>query len=322
MSLVGTPHRVLALYYPWYGTPFKSGQWMHQEGLDSVKQSMASHTHFPVDGPYDSTDPAVLDRHLKAAKSAGIDTLVCSWWGQNDPTDKAVQALLERAKGMPEVTICVYWERMKLIRNREAALAELSYILTAMGRSSAYLKVEERPVVFLYQNVCQSLTVEDWAWVLNEANRKFPPGVIVLGQGISQADVLLWDGQQSLGTMYQLAGHETDGAGWMRQNFELPLLVAKRARQISVVAVMPGYDDRKANSLAGQVIATAIDRQDGKLYSSLWEEALREGPDWILVNSFNQWHSGTEIEPSVELGDKYLKLTQEYATRFKSKANR
>ena len=72
------------------------------------------------------------------------------------------------------------------------------------------------------------------------------------------------------------------------------------------------------NSVAGQVIATFVDRQDGKLYSALWEQAIADRPDWVLINSFNQWHSGTEIEPSVELGDRYIKLTAEMAARFRA----
>ncbi len=33
----------------------------------------------------------------------------------------------------------------------------------------------------------------------------------------------------------------------------------------------------------------------------------------------NQWHNGTEIEPSVEMGDVYLKLTAEQSALFKGK---
>ena len=44
---------------------------------------------------------------------------------------------------------------------------------------------------------------------------------------------------------------------------------------------------------------------------------MQDNPDWVLINSFNQWHSGTEIEPSAELGDQYLTLTREAAVRFK-----
>jgi len=46
------------------------------------------------------------------------------------------------------------------------------------------------------------------------------------------------------------------------------------------------------------------------------EEAIKAKPDWVVIVSWNEWLEGTEIEPSVEDGDKYLKLTAEYAGRF------
>src|SRR5262249_140104 len=146
----------------------------HQEGFDPAKKTLASHAHFPTNGPYDSSDPAVIDRHLDTTKSAGIDTLVCSWWGQSDPTDKAIRAVLLRAQKKAEVTACIYWERLARVRDRELALSDLSYILGTVAQSPAYLRVDGKPVVFLYERVCQSLTPGDWAWVLNEANKKFP----------------------------------------------------------------------------------------------------------------------------------------------------
>jgi len=57
-------------------------------------------------------------------------------------------------------------------------------------------------------------------------------------------------------------------------------------------------------------------RQDGQTYAVLWEEAIRAQPDWVLITSWNEWHEGSEIEPSWEDGDQYLKLTAKYAPGF------
>jgi len=46
------------------------------------------------------------------------------------------------------------------------------------------------------------------------------------------------------------------------------------------------------------------------------EEAIKAKPDWVLITSWNEWHEGSEIEPSLEYGDKYLSLTQEYGRAF------
>jgi hypothetical protein len=55
---------------------------------------------------------------------------------------------------------------------------------------------------------------------------------------------------------------------------------------------------------------------DGQTYRTLWEEAVKANPDWIVITSWNEWPEGTEIEPSVEFGDKYLRITEEYAKPF------
>ena len=42
------------------------------------------------------------------------------------------------------------------------------------------------------------------------------------------------------------------------------------------------------------------ERWNGETYRVLWQEAIAAGPDWVLITSWNEWHEGTEIEPSVE----------------------
>ena len=41
-------------------------------------------------------------------------------------------------------------------------------------------------------------------------------------------------------------------------------------------------------------------------------------PQWILITSFNEWHEGSEIEPSLEFGSSHLELTAEEAAAWKA----
>lgn len=88
---------------------------------------------------------------------------------------------------------------------------------------------------------------------------------------------------------------------------------AHRAGLGFVPSLMPGYDDR---ALSGQH-RRLLDRAGGEFYRSFWRIAaqhLSPSLPMILVTSFNEWHEGTEIEPSVEYGDTYLRLTKECIT--------
>jgi hypothetical protein len=86
---------------------------------------------------------------------------------------------------------------------------------------------------------------------------------------------------------------------------------AARDRGLRLVPnVMPGYDD---TPLRGTDRIT-INRRRGDFYREYWRLAARfVGPDQplLLVTSFNEWHEGTEIEPSTEFGAAYLELTRE-----------
>lgn len=309
--------RVLALYYPWYGTPQKSGKWLHQDGVEAEKKSIATHAHYPALGAYDSTDPAVIDKHLDQAKSVGIDTLVCSWWGRQDATDKALRALVTAAAGKG-MTVCVMWEKLPGNRDAEAATADLNYLMETFGKQAGYLREGDRPVVFALAPVCSALSADQWAAVLGNVAATSAPGVRIIGEGAAQADVLLWDGLQSLGFLGRMSERSpTVCARIQAETYRVPILLGRAAGRISVVTLSPGCDERKANTRAGAKTSLVIEREDGGLYRALWDQAIRDSPDWVLINSFNQWHAGTEIEPSAEFGEQYLTLTRDFATRFK-----
>ena len=77
--------------------------------------------------------------------------------------------------------------------------------------------------------------------------------------------------------------------------------------------MIPGYDDTKIRKPG-----LAVERYDGELYRVQWEEAIKADPHWVLITSFNEWHEGSDIEPSLEYKQRYLDLTGEYSKRFKA----
>jgi hypothetical protein len=90
--------------------------------------------------------------------------------------------------------------------------------------------------------------------------------------------------------------------------------MADQAGKISTITVIPGYDDTKIRKPG-----LAVKRYKTRLYRAQWEEAIKADPHWILITSFNEWHEGSEIEPSAEYKHQYLELTSRYARLFKAK---
>jgi putative SOS response-associated peptidase YedK len=79
--------------------------------------------------------------------------------------------------------------------------------------------------------------------------------------------------------------------------------------------VIPGFDDTRGPGRTAP--RPTVARFDGATYTTLWDAAIRHDADWVVVTSFNEWHEGSEIEPSREHGDRYLTLTAAAARRFR-----
>lgn len=299
------PRLVCSLYYPWYAVPAVSGSYRHVNGVDATAQKIANFAHYPASGPYDSSDEATLKRHVAQAKAAGIDVLVCSWWGPESFEDAALRKLLPLAREAG-LKVCVYLEPFQKESSPEAIAQSMSGWLKTLGSDPAYLRVEGRPVVFLFAGKRQQADLQVWTQALAALDRSVPPGVLAITPRQSPLDTLVFDGIQNADAFYL-------GRPATRAAATGSLGDAKSKGRIAVAAVGPGFDIRHHPGKGFQV-----DREEGKRYRECWEGALKAAPDWVLVESFNQWEIGTEIEPSVQFGDLYLKLTAEYAARFKA----
>ena len=227
-GVISPGRRVLALYYPWYQTLQYSHKWAHQDGVETANKRMVSHSHYPAQGPYDSADPAVIDRHLSEAEEAGIDTLVCSWWGPSDPTDHALRLLLMRA-AKRSIKICILWEQCSSPSTEQSLSQELNYLVQTFSKQPAYLTVGGKPVIFAFDRVCHSADAATWADTFNGVNKRFPPGVLILGTGLLRTDLALWDGAYSLGAA--LSGQTPEQCARAQHESSQPaILLGKRLK--------------------------------------------------------------------------------------------
>jgi len=81
-----------------------------------------------------------------------------------------------------------------------------------------------------------------------------------------------------------------------------------------VATVMPGYNDTNKPQYV-------VDRQNGTYYALFWSIAKACSADGYAITSFNEWHEGTEIEPSVEYGYQYIDLTRILQTMWTAPFN-
>ncbi len=314
------PRKVLAFYYPWYehsvdpaGKPQKSS-W---KDVDSAKKRIANVAHFPLLGPYHSHDPQVMAQHCTWARQAGIDGWIASWWGKGSPTDRALGPLLDHCR-KARLAATIYYETVPPPQTAASASADLLDVLHRYGRHPAWLRVQGKPVVFIYGRAVGQIGLPAWLAVVDEVNRRYPPGAVLIGDDTSRAAARIFDGIHTynpVGAMKDKSLQEL--RQWARKSYGVWGANADAFGRISTVTVVPGYDDTKIRKPG-----LAVDRMDRQLYQIQWEEALAANPHWVLVTSWNEWYEGSEIEPSIEFGDKYLRLTGQFAARFKAAAPR
>jgi hypothetical protein len=104
------PHEVVAFYYGWYGFSANRNSW---GDVDTNKYETSQTARYPLNGPYSSHDPAMVDWQIDQAKSHGITCFVVSWWGTGPEAswhEQSMQLLLDRAE-KKDFKLSIYWEQ-------------------------------------------------------------------------------------------------------------------------------------------------------------------------------------------------------------------
>ena len=270
-------HLFLSFYYPWYGTPDGSvGQWMHW-----VPQREYDSTHVPLIGFYDSLSEDVIRYHVRIAQSVGFDGFISSWWGPGNYIDDAFPKLLDIASET-DFEASIYLE---IASDRNDLYNQLHYVLSRYGNHPAFLRWEGKPVIFIYGRVMGYFELTEFAGVFDELQDQGLPA-FYLADRLSTKYLDVFDGL-----------HAYSPLSAMNTYTELTKKCTEMGK-IFAATIAPGYDDTVIRD-PGLV----VDRRNGTYYHDSWEIIMLTKPHWVLVTSWNEWHEGSEIEPSLEFGD-------------------
>ncbi|MBW8881656.1 MAG: hypothetical protein JF615_09605 [Asticcacaulis sp.] len=121
------------------------------------------------------------------------------------------------------------------------------------------------------------------------------------------------DGVHIYDMAYYLAQKHDFAWLWRRQFYDRWVKYQK-ALKVTTATITPGYDDHLVPGRPPP--RPVVNRDGGRLFRDLWRAAIAANPDWILIVSFNEWHEGSEIEPSAENGVRELQTCREMSARF------
>jgi len=152
-----------AFYYPWYGTPDVSGYWRHwpPDGTSKI-------THHPLFGFYDSNNETLIKEHIDIAKEAGIDGFIVSWWGIKSFEDNATLHIKNVCE-KNNFKFTIYYE---ITSSANQTIDDLIYILNNYANSSAWYKIDGRPVIYAYGRARNNLIPQAWklhGYYINES---------------------------------------------------------------------------------------------------------------------------------------------------------
>ena len=338
--------RVCTFYYTWWGNetvypneyPTTANRTMHWDenvvGFNATEDPYnIGATNHPTLGTddivlYDSADPLAIRYHLDQAVAAGIDTFIATWWGPDNYIDRNFELLLnETLHGNYSMDHTIYFESVQPRYDASQLPAEnvtrniaedLEYVIVEYAGHTNFLHVTDpttgaaRPVIFLYAVTSLRKTAAIWQGAIAILAAKGLHPFLIADVGNPRAlprGFEVFDGVH----VYNPLGIYRDEPARALDRFETMVLSSRVNGLLAAATVLPGYDDTRVRDGV-----KPLPREDGAVYNASWDVAIASDPDWVLICSFNEWHEGSEIEPSLQDGTRYMELTAVHAARFKA----
>ncbi|MFW6171618.1 MAG: hypothetical protein ACODAD_14105, partial [Planctomycetota bacterium] len=294
---------VLTTYFYWYDAT-TNAHIVDYDGSDALTD------HPPTLDGMSYRNPDWHQRQLRDMVDAGIDVALPVYWGTPGTAESwsnvglpALVAGRERllSEGRPAPKIGMFYDTSTLRHNPEHYHVDLR---TPAGRRWFHgtirdffslvpprhrACIEGRPIVFLYASAFASGVDEHVFPRVRELFRSD------FGTDLYLVKMDGWPGDAA--SIYMWGG-------------------ALKPRYLDVAAIGPGYDH---SAVPGRD-PLVRERENGLFYMKAWERLLAEPaatrPWMVHVETWNEFHEGTDVCESREYGREYIDLTRKYADLF------
>jgi len=299
-QLVGT------YYFYWYDS-YSGTHLRNRGGSDGLT------THPPTLDDFSYKSVRWHRQQLEDMMAAGIDFVLPVYWGTPadhapgsrmywsfeglPPLVAAREELLRDGKAPPRIGL--FYDTSSLRINSAKYVADLA---TEAGRLWFYATIRDffsliparhwammdgKPMVFLYS---ASFAPGHDQRVIDETKRRFAaefsghePWIALEQSWKVQSDaVYAWGG-------------------------------ALRMHNPGIGSLGPGVDDKAVL----RPKRTLVERRGGAQYEESWQSFLRRPSAIVMIETWNEFHEGTDIAESLEYGRQYIELTRKYVDTFK-----
>lgn len=327
--------KLLMVYYmPWYVSKPYSGNWGWHWTMDhfnpdevnaSGEREIAS-WYYPLIGPYDSADPAVLEYHVLLMKLTGVDGVIVDWYGMDNYLDYAVNeqrtaALFNWArKAGLKFSLCYEDQTIQrevtggFIAPGDAvahAQRTMMYVETNYCRDGSFLRWSNQPVLLNF-GPQYFKSNEQWQAIFSVLNASNQPAFFTedsrLPAGVGAFDwPPMWLSQVP-GTGGVLSGAALD-------NYLSTFEQNGRPWPASISSAFPRFHDIYQKAGVRDYWGYLGDRNGETLRETL-KRALTGHSPFVQIVTWNDFGEGTIVEPTREYGYRDLGIIQDYRREY------
>ena len=315
------PIPVYAQIMPWFQTPETLGgttwgwHWtMNNQNpnvIGSNGQRQIASNYYPLIGPYDSSDPYVIEYQMLLMKLSGISGTTVDWYGQQGSnSDEA--SLLSASNKIVSATqtyglgVAVELED-RFATSTSEVTNNINYMEANYATQSNYIKVGGKPLTELFGPITYTQPSQ-WTTILSGVTQT--PALVPLQYQAGQVGTPPSVGEQAW--IYQDKGTSDDLT--VQKNF-LANEAGKWSNSIGDAYV--GYNDFYAQggdpSAASGFVIPESDSNGSTLTETLnQDQTYSKNIAAIQVATWNDYGEGTMIEPTVQNGFTSLEQIQQF----------
>jgi hypothetical protein len=297
-------------YYPWYraqGTS-RASNWRQ-----ALRQRLVP-AQAPKLGRYDSSDPNVVGDHIAQSVRGGIAFWASSWWRPGDYTDTTLRDVILKHPDAGKLKYAILYEstgRLGTFVNPDYSrwIDDLTYLAKTYFEHPYYLRIDGRPVLFVY------LTREYFRNKGHEALRQMRatfPNLYLVGDDVFGAGYKAeWAKNFDAVTAYDVYGQSVGRLGGthaaieaLATNYATARAAANSVGVAFMPTIAPGYNDtavRRGHPGRARYFSDVEDSQEGDIFRAMIADVALPNLDpkcgrIMMVTSFNEWYEDTQIE--------------------------
>jgi hypothetical protein len=282
--------------------------------------------YYPLIGPYDSSDPALIEYHVLLMKLAGIDGVIVDWYGSADYLDYGVnnQATMKlfdftRKAGL-KFSICYEDQTIqhmidgKYITPSAAvhrAQQEMLYLQTNFFSDASYLRLKDRPVLLNFgpqyfmvntnwEEIFSVLAATNQPAFFTEDNR------LPVGMGAFSWSPM-W--------MSQVPGTGGVLSGAALKSYLADFDQKAAAWPVFISSAFPRFHDIYRQAGVRDSLGYIGDRHGETLRETLGR-AMTNSSAIIQIVTWNDFGEGSIVEPTQEYGYRDLGIIQDFRRQY------